>query len=167
MSKKILILFLFSSIIAMGQTGDESNMLTHISRKGIYQIKYNKEHWQKVEGEVKWDADFVDTYGLLAAYFIEYDYFLAEKDLKTTIKDQFKDLGKMKNLKMYDKKINEMKVHYFELDLEYQGFMYAYQGFIYNGKGGSMEIHFGVQEEGLKQYQEYIDEFCNGITIIK
>ncbi|TGD59280.1 hypothetical protein E4635_03345 [Flavobacterium humi] len=156
--------------MAFGQDKTNANnpdMLTHISRKGIYQIKYNKKHWQKEEGETKWDADFHDTYNLLAAYFIEYDYYLAEKDLKATIKEQFKDLGKMKDLKLYDKKINGMKVHYFELNLEYQGFWYAYQGFIYNGKGGSMEVHFGVQQEGLKQYQEYIDEFCNGITIIE
>ncbi|MBC5836203.1 hypothetical protein G6N05_15050 [Flavobacterium sp. F372] len=164
-----MFLLLFSSIIAIGQntTDSDSNILTHICRKGVFEIKYNKEHWQKSNDISKWDVEFHDTHNLVDAYFIEYDYFVSKKNLKSTIKEQYKELGKIKNLKIYDKKINEMNVNYFECELEFNNSTYIFQGFLYNGKGGTMEIQFGVQEEALKQYQAYIDEFCGGIKMIK
>lgn len=60
-----------------------------------------------------------------------------------------------------------MNVNYFECELEYNNYMYNFQGFLYNGKGGTMEIQFGLQEEALKQSQAIIDEFCNGIKEVK
>lgn len=169
MSKKYILIFLLFNIGAIAQSSINSypNIITHYSRKGVYEIKYNKEHWQKTENNSKWDAEFHDNYNLINAYFIEFDYFVTDKNLKSTIKGQYQNLGKIKNLKVYKKKINEMNVNYFECELENNNIVYVFQGFLYNGKGGTMEIQFGVQEEGLKQNQGIIDEFCNGIKEIK
>jgi hypothetical protein len=169
MSKKYTLIILFFNIVAVAQNSinSDSNIIKHFSRKGVYEIKYNKEHWQKNENNSKWDAEFHDNYNLLNAYFIEFDYFVTDKNLKSTIKEQYQKLGKIKNLKVYKKNINEMSVNYFECELEYNNYMYIFQGFLYNGKGGTMEIQFGVQEEALKQNQVIIDEFCNGIKEIK
>ncbi len=167
MLKKILFLLLFSCLTAIGQNKANSTILSHISRKGLYEIQYNKAHWQIGENTSQWDVLFHDTYSLLDAYFIEYDYFLNEKNLKETLKEQYKGIGKVRNLKMYEKKINEMSVTYFECEIDFNDLTYCYQGFYYNGKGGTIQVQFVLQKEGLKQYKEYIDEFCNGIKIIK
>jgi hypothetical protein len=169
MSKKYILIFLFFNIVAIAQNSINSdpNIITYFSRKGVYEIKYNKEHWQKNENNSKWDAEFHDNYNLLNAYFIEFDYFVTDKNLKSTIKEQYQKLGKIKNLKVYKKNINEMSVNYFECELEYNNYIYIFQGFLYNGKGGTMEIQFGAQKEVLKQNQGIIDEFCNGIKEIK
>lgn len=165
MNKKYLFLFLFFSAIVTAQNSSESdsNMLTHISRKKVFEIKYNKEHWIKNDIASKWDSEFHDPYNLVNIYFSEFDYFLNKKNLKSILKKQYDGVGKVKKLNIYNKTINKMEGNYFECELEYNNSTYIFQGFVYNGKGGTMEIQFGLQEEALKQYQESINEFCNGI----
>jgi hypothetical protein len=141
--------------------------LTYTSRKGIYKINYNRQSWQKSSEKSEWDAEFHDSYNLINAYFIEYDYFISDKSLKSNIREQYKDFGKIKNLRIYKKEINELEVNYFECELEYNDLEYNYQGFTYNGKGGSIELQFGFQEECSAQCQKLINEFCSGIEIIK
>lgn len=169
MSKKSIIFFLFFTILAVAQNTmvTDPNKMTYSSRKGLYEIKYNKELWKKKESNSKWDAEFQDSYNLINAYFIEFDYFVTDKNLKSTLKEQYQKLGRIKNLKIYKKKINEMNVNYFMCELEYNNYKYIFQGFLYNGKGGTMEIQFGAQEEALMQNQRMIDEFCIGIKEIK
>jgi hypothetical protein len=113
-----------------------------------------------------WDVEFHDKYNLVNVYFIEYDYFLSDKKLKTIIEDQYKEFGKIKNLKIYKKKINNLEVNYFECELDYNDYLYKYQGFIYNGKGGSIQIQYGAQAEAITQNQSIIDELNKGISII-
>lgn len=168
MIKKILFIFLLSSLGAVAQNKiNAANEETYVSRKGVYQLKYDTNHWKRNAETSGWDASFSDNYDLLTAYFNEYDYFISEKDLKSTIKEQYKAYGDVKNLKIRKKKINGLEVNYFECELKFESYEYKYQGFVVNGKGGAMEIHFGVQKEGLTQYQALIDEFCAGLTVIK
>lgn len=102
----------------------------------------------------------------MTAYFIEYDYFISDKKIKSTIEDEYKEFGKIKNLKIYKKKINDLTVNYFECELDYNDMLYKYQGFIYNGKGGSIQMQFGAQAEAIEQNQALIDELNNGLSIL-
>ena len=166
MSKNLLLLFLLSSFIAIGQTKKNSKLETYTSRKEVYQIKYNPEHWIRNTDSIDWDVQFHDKYNLVNAYFIEYDYFITDKNLKSTIQDEYKEFGKIKNLKISKKKINDLTVNYFECELDYNDILYKYQGFIYNGKGGSIQMQFGGQAEAIEPNQGIIDELNNGISII-
>lgn len=166
MSKKIIVLFLLSFVLSFGQTKSNSKSETYTSRKELYQIKYNPQHWIKSPESTNWDVEFHDKYNLVNVYFIEYDYFLSDKKLKSIIEDQYKEFGKIKNLKIYKKKINNFEVNYFECELDYNDYLYKYQGFIYNGKGGSIQIQYGAQAEAITQNQNIIDELNNGISII-
>jgi hypothetical protein len=166
MSKKILFLLLLSSIFATAQNKNNSKLETYTSQKELYQIKYNPEHWIKNPQSENWDAEFHDKYSLVNVYFIEYDYFISDKKLKSTIEDEYKEFGKIKNLKIYKKKINNLEVNYFECELDYNNYLYKYQGFIYSGKGGSIQMQYGAQAEAIEQNQNLIDELNNGISII-
>ncbi|MDR6761742.1 hypothetical protein J2Y38_001951 [Flavobacterium sp. 2755] len=166
MSKKLILLFLLSSFFAIGQTKNTSKSETYTSRKNIYEIKYNPEHWIKNPESQNWDVEFHDRYNLISAYFIEYDHFIPDKKLKSTIEEQYKEFGKIKNLKIYKKKINNIEVNYFDCELDYNDYLYKYQGFIYNGKGGSIQLQYSAQAEALEQNQNIIDELNNGISII-
>jgi hypothetical protein len=165
MSKKFILLFFLSSLFAIGQTKKASKLETYTSRKEIYEIKYNPEKWIMTETS-DWDVQFHDKYNLVNAYFIEYDYFITDKKLKSTIEDEYKEFGKIKNLKITKKKINDLTVNYFECELDYNDMLYKYQGFIYNGKGGSIQMQYGAQAEAIEQNQGLIDELNNGISII-
>lgn len=168
MSKKLLFLFLLSGFFSIAQTAKTNSQTeTYTSRKELYKIAYNPDHWIKNPQSESWDAEFHDKYNLINAYFIEYDYFISDKKLKSTIEDEYKEFGKIKNLKIYKKKINSMTVNYFECELDYNDFLYKYQGFIYNGKGGSIQMQFGAQAEAIEQNQTLIDELNNGILIIE
>ncbi|WP_343614308.1 hypothetical protein [Flavobacterium sp.] len=166
MSKKLILLFLLSGFFAVGQTKNNSKSETYTSRKGIYEIKYNPEHWIQNPQSENWDAEFHDKYNLVNAYFIEYDYFIPEKKLKSTIEEQYKEYGKIKNLKIFKKKLNNIEVNYFTCELDYNDFLYKYQGYIYNGKGGSIQLQYGGQAESIEQNQNTINELDNGISII-
>lgn len=166
MSKKLILLFLLSSFFSIGQTKNNSKSESYTSRKNIYEIKYNPEHWIKNPESQNWDVEFHDRYNLINAYFIEYDHFIPDKKLKSTIEEQYKEFGKIKNLKIYKKKINNIEVNYFDCELDYNDFLYKYQGFIYNGKGGSIQLQYSAQAEALEQNQNIIDELNNGISII-
>jgi hypothetical protein len=165
MSKKFILLFFLSSLFAIGQAKKTSKLETYTSRKEIYEIKYNPEKWIMTETS-DWDVQFHDKYNLVNAYFIEYDYFITDKKLKSTIEDEYKEFGKIKNLKITKKKINDLTVNYFECELDYNDMLYKYQGFIYNGKGGSIQMQYGAQAEAIEQNQNIIDELNNGISII-
>ncbi|MBZ4042550.1 hypothetical protein [Flavobacterium hibisci] len=165
MLKKLILLFLLSCLFTMGQSKKNSKLDSYISRKGIYEIKYNPENWVRTESS-DWDVEFHDKYNLVNVYFIEYDYFITDKKLKSTIEDEYKEFGKIKNLKISKKKINDLMVNYFECELDYNDILYKYQGFIYNGKGGSIQMQYGAQAEAIEQNQNIIDELNNGISII-
>jgi hypothetical protein len=165
MLQKYTLLIVLFSFLGFGQTKNSTK--TYVSRKGLYEIAYNTEHWQKSDETSIWDAEFYDTYNLLKIYFSEFDYFVENKKLKKTITEQYKSLGKIKNLKIYQKKINEMEVNYFMCTLDYHDSTYIFQGFFYNGKGGTVEVQFGAQQEAVNQNQELIEEFCNGIKKVK
>ena len=168
MTKKITMFFLLLNAVVFAQSHATKDLTAnHISKKGVYEIKYNTERWQKSNNASLWDAEFHDNYNLINVYFIELDYFVTDKNLKSVIKEQYKGLGEIKNLKLSKKNINGMKVNYFECELEKDDYTYVYQGFLYNGKAGTMEIQFSMQKEAVEQSQEKIDEFCNGIKEIK
>jgi len=166
MSKKLIFLFLLSGFLMMGQTKGSQKSETYTSRKDLYKIKYNPDRWIKSESQ-NWDAEFKDKYNLLTAYFIEYDYYVSDKKLKSTLEDQFKEFGKIKKVKFYKKKINKIEVNYFECELDFDSFLYKYQGFFYNGKGGTVQIQFGGQAESIEQNQDLIDELNNGFSLIE
>lgn len=104
---------------------------------------------------------------MIKIYFSEFDYFVNDKKLKKTITDQFASFGKIKDLKLYKKNINDMEVNYFVCKLDYNDLTYVFQGFFYNGIGGTIEIQFGAQTEAVNQNQELINEFCLGLKKIK
>ncbi|RZJ51402.1 MAG: hypothetical protein EOO44_14700 [Flavobacterium sp.] len=160
-----ILLFFLSSLFAIGQAKKTPKLETYTSRKEIYEIKYNPEKWILTETS-DWDVQFHDKYNLVNAYFIEYDYFITDKNLKSTIEDEYKEFGKIKNLKITKKKINDLTVNYFECELNYNDMLYKYQGFIYNGKGGSIQMQYGAQAEAIEQNQGIIDEMNNGISVI-
>lgn len=164
MIQKTIILILLINCSAIGLS---QNLGAFTSRKGIYKINYDTQSWQKNSESSKWDAEFHDSYNLIKAYFIEYDYFISDKSLKSNIREQFKDYGKIKNLKINKRKINELEVNYFECELENNELVYNFQGFIYSGKGGSIELQFGFQKECSAQCQKLVDEFYSGIEILK
>lgn len=164
--KKIIFFFLLSNVAIFGQTTSISTDI-YISRKGLYQIKYNSEKWHKNLEKTAWDIQFKDKYNLLTAYFMEFDSFIPENKLKTTIKGQFEGLGKIKDLKIYKKTINDLAGNYFEFEFIFKGYSYKYQGFIYNGKGGAIELQFGMQSEAVQQFQHLVDELCNNLTLYK
>lgn len=166
MSQKLIFLFLLSGFFAIGQTKSNSKSETYTSRKELYKINYNPDHWIKNPQSESWDVEFHEKYNLVNAYFIEYDYFISDKKLKSTIEDEFKEFGKIKNLKVYKKKVNNIEVNYFECELDYNDFLYKYQGFFYNGKGGSIQMQYGAQAEAIGQNQNIIDELNNGLSII-
>jgi hypothetical protein len=165
MSKKLMLLFLLSGICMIGQTKKNPNLETYTSRKKVYEIKYAPERWIRADTS-DWDVEFHDQYNLVTAYFIEYDYFISDKKLKSTIEDEYKEFGKIKNLKIYKKKIKDLTVNYFECELDYNDMLYKYQGFFYSGKGGSIQMQFGAQAEAIEQNQGLIDELNNGISIL-
>jgi hypothetical protein len=166
MSKKLIVLFLLSCLLSFGQTKSNSKSETYTSRKELYQIKYNPDHWIKNSKSENWDVEFNDKYNLVNVYFIEYDYFISDKKLKSTIEDQYKEFGKIKNLKIYKKKLNTIEVNYFTCELDYNEYLYKYQGFFYSGKGGSIQMQYGAQAEAIEQNQNLIDELNNGISIL-
>jgi hypothetical protein len=166
MSKKIFLLFLLSGYFVAAQTKNNPKLETYTSRKEIYEIKYNPQHWTKSPQTETWDVEFRDKYNLISAYFIEYDHFIPDKKLKSTIEEQYKEFGEIKNLKIYKKKVNSIEVNYFECELDYNDYLYKYQGFIYSGKGGSIQLQYGAQAEAIERNQKLIDELNNGISII-
>jgi hypothetical protein len=167
MSKKLIFLFLISSFVMLGQTKNDPKTETYTSRKELYQLKYNPNNWVKSPESKNWDAEFNDKYNLLTAYFIEYDYFISDSKLKSTLENQFKDFGKIKKVKFYKKKINNLEVNYFECELDYNSFLYKYQGFFYNGKGGTVQIQYGGQAESIEQNLDIINELNNGFSLIE
>ncbi len=162
MVKKVLVLMVLISASAIGQN---SQIQTYVGKKGLYKIDYNKS-WIKSDNQTEWDAVFNDAYNLVTCSYKEFDYFFSQKSLKKSIKEQYTSIGKVSNFKIHKKKLNDLEVDYFECELEYQGFEYIYQGFVYNGIGGTVEIQFGVQKEGITQYQKLIDEFCLGFGLV-
>jgi len=166
MSKKLIVLFLLSCLFSLGQTKSNSKSETYTSRKGLYQIKYTPDHWIKNSKSENWDAEFNDKYNLVTVYFIEYDYFISDKKLKSTIEEEYKEFGKIKNLKIYKKKLQNIEVTYFTCELDYNDYLYKYQGFFYSGKGGSIQMQYGGQAEAIEQNQNLIDELNNGISIL-
>ncbi|QSB26207.1 hypothetical protein [Flavobacterium sp. CLA17] len=166
MLNKLMLLFLLSAACMTGQTKSNTKVETYTSRKKLYEIKYAPERWIRADTS-DWDVEFHDQYNLVTAYFIEYDYFISDKKLKSTIEEEYKEFGKIKNLKIYKKKINDLTVNYFECELDYNDMLYKYQGFIYNGKGGSIQMQFGAQAEAIEQNKDIIDELSNGISIVK
>lgn len=166
MLNKLILLFLLSATCMTAQTKSNTKVETYTSRKKLYEIKYAPERWIRADTS-DWDVEFHDQYNLVTAYFIEYDYFISDKKLKSTIEDEYKEFGKIKNLKIYKKKINDLTVNYFECELDYNDLLYKYQGFIYNGKGGSIQMQFGAQDEAIEQNKDIIDELSNGISIVK
>lgn len=166
MSKKLIVLFLLSCLLSFGQTKSNSKSETYTTRKQLYQIKYNPDHWIKNSKSENWDVEFNDKYNLVNVYFIEYDYFISDKKLKSTIEGEYKEFGKIKNLKIYKKKLNSIEVNYFTCELDYNDYLYKYQGFFYSGKGGSIQMHYGGQAEAIEQNQNLIDEMNNGISVL-
>ena len=166
MSKNIIFLFLISGLFMMGQSQKNANIETYTSRKGIYELKYDPKKWIRADSS-EWDVQFNDKYNLVTVYFMEYDYFITDKKLKSVIEDQYKEYGKIKNLKIYKKKINNLTVNYFECDLNYNDILYKYQGFTYNGKGGSIQMQFGAQAEAIEPNQGIIDELNNGLFVVE
>lgn len=166
MSKKLILLFLLSGFFMTGQTNQNSKLETYTSRKELYQIKSNPDHWVKNSESESWDVEFHDKYNLITAYFIEYDYFISDKKIKSTIEDEFKEFGKIKNLKIYKKKINNIEVNYYTCALDYNDYLYEYEGFIYSGKGGSIQLQFAAQAEAIAQNRKLVDELNNGFSII-
>lgn len=164
MKKLISFLVLIATVAMWGQNSLDNNSKIYVSKKGLYQIKYG-EKWHEEMNRTKWDVEFGDRYNLISAYFIEYDYFISEKHLKSQINAQFLEYGKTKKFKTYKKKINNLEVNYFEFELNYSGNTCKYQGFLYNGKGGSIELLFGGQAESMEKNQDSIEEFCNGISV--
>jgi len=161
-----LLLLIIFSVNAIGQI-QKPNISEFTSRKGLYKISYNNQDWEQSTEESGWDAVFQGSYGSIDAYFMEYDYFISEKNIKSTIKEEFQDSGKIKNFKMYKKKINNLDVNYYEMELIYSGLTYLYQGFFYNGKGGSIQLQFGFQKECGAQCQKLVDEFNSGLKLAK
>ncbi|KAF2341486.1 hypothetical protein [Flavobacterium tistrianum] len=167
MLKKLTFLFLLSGFVMTSQTKNDEKTETFTSRKEIYQIKYNPNHWIKKFESQNWDAEFHDKYNLVTAYFIEYDYFVSNQKIKNTLEDQFKEFGKIKKVKFYKKRINNIEVNYFECELNYNSFLYKYQGFFYNGKGGTVQIQYGGQDKSIEQNLSIIEEFNNGFSLIE
>ncbi|OXA87243.1 hypothetical protein [Flavobacterium hercynium] len=166
MVKKLALLFMLSSFVAIGQTKKKPTLESYTSRKGIYELKYNPANWIKNEETTGWDAEFHDKYNLINAYFIEYDYFITEKNLKSTIEEQYKEFGTIANLKIAKKKINDLTVNYYTCELDYNDYLYKYQGFFYSGKGGSIQLQYGAQAEAIEPNQGIIDELNNGLVVI-
>lgn len=165
MKKLIPILIFLSTISTFGQSSLAENWKIYAGKKGLYQIKYNNENWHEEKNRSKWDAEFGDRYNLISAYFIEYDYFLSEKHLKSEINAQFVEYGKIKKFKTFKKEINNILVNYFEFELIYDGNTCKYQGFVYNDKGGSIELIFGGQLESIEKNQESIMQFETGFSL--
>lgn len=166
--KKIVFLFVLSSFAMTAQKKSDSKSETYVSRKETYQIKYNPDKWIKnTEPSTNWDAEFHDKYNVINAYFSEYDYFITDKNLKSTIEEQFKDVGAITNLKIFKKKISGISVNYFTCDLEYEQYLYKYQGYTFNGKGGSIQMQYSGQAEAIELNQATIDELNNSIEAVK
>lgn len=167
MKKQLTLLFLLSAFALLGQNSTGDNSKIFVGKKGLYQIKYNSDKWhQEVNKKTAWDAEFGDSYNLLSAYFIEYDYFISEKHIKSDAINQFKEYGKIKKFRTFKKQIGNLTVDYFEFLLDYQGNTCKYEGFIYNGKGGSVELIFGGQLESMGRNQDSINEFSNGFSLL-
>ena len=167
MSKKLIFLLLLCCFCSIAQTKNKSNLETYTSRKELYKIKYNPEHWIKNSESESWDVEFNDKYNLLTAYFIEYDYFISDKKLKSTIEEEFQEFGKIKNLKIYKKKINNIEVNYYTCELNYNDYLYKYEGFIFSGKGGSIQLQFAAQAEAIEPNRKLIEELNNGFSIVE
>lgn len=167
--KKIIFSFLLiSSMTLISQTSTlPANMEEYISKKNTHSILYNPSHWIPDTASTGWDKEFNDSYNLVTAYFSAFDYFIPEAKIKETIKSQYSDFGKVKNLKIYPKTINGLNVNYFECELNYKDYDYRYEGFLYNARSGTVELTFGGQVESIKISRELIDEFCNGFKEIK
>lgn len=101
----------------------------------------------------------------MTAYFIEYDYFITDKKI-STIEEEFHDFGKIKNLKIYKKKINNTEVNYYTCELNYNDYLYKYEGFFYSGKGGSVQLQFAAQAEAIEPNRKLIEELNNGFFVI-
>ena len=96
MLQRSIIPLLFLSSVAMGQLKNsiDADKTTHKSRKGIFEITYNKNQWQQSDSASKWDAEFHDTYKLINIYFIEYDIFIPHENIKKQYKRNTKLLAK-------------------------------------------------------------------------
>lgn len=162
MKKQLLFLFLVTTLTLSGQnTVATGTLQTYKGKKGLFRIQYRAQKWHQAE-KSGWDAEFYDQYNLLTAYYIEYDYFISDHQLKSSLKAEFKGYGKIKKFTSYRKQINGLTVSYFEFQLRYNGNLCTYRGFVHNGKGGSVELLFGGQAEGMIQNLESITEFENG-----
>jgi|GEM_PF-1832487 len=166
----MIILLVFFIFGLQGQNiQDSSKKLTaYVSKKKTYQVDFDKEQWQILDKTTDWDVEFRDTHDLISVYFKELGYFIAPDKLKQTIKAQFEDIGKVRNLKIYKRKLRYLTVDYFECELKYKGYNYKYQGFVYdNGRSGSVELQFGGEEENVRRLLGLIDEFCNNFREVK
>lgn len=168
MTKLIVIIPLFFHLGLAAQTRLDtvSNIATYVSKKKTYEIQYNLEHWKIGSDSAKWDIEFHDVHDLIVVYFSAFNYFIPEKKLKETIKSQYEQIGKIKNLRIYKKSLKHMEVDFFECELMFKGYNYKYQGFVFSGQSGSIELQFGGQEESMGRNQKIIEEFCNGVAEI-
>jgi hypothetical protein len=166
MNKQIIFILLLSTLNVAGQNSSNDSLKTYFGKKGLYQIKYKTEKWHEEKNRTKWDIEFGDKYDLLSAFYIEYDYFISEKHLKSQTKLQFAEYGKIKKFKTYKKLINNLIVNYFEFELNYDTNICRYEGFCYNGNGGTVELMFSGQLESIEKNKNTIEEFSNGFSLV-
>jgi len=156
------------TLISQAMPGASEGYKIHVSKKGVYQIRYNEKEWQIDNKESKWDTEFKDTYELIFAYFTELEHFVEDHELKKTIRAQFEPESRTKKLKVYKKTINGLEVDFFELEVEYKKFIYLYQGFYYNnGRSGTVILQIGGAEANMKRLQPLIDEFFQGFSVVR
>ncbi|NMH26645.1 hypothetical protein [Flavobacterium silvaticum] len=166
MNKKILLLFFLVSLVPNARS-QKQELQKFTSKKGLYEISYSSKSWQKSNEQSVWDAEFNDTYNVVKAFFNEFDYFVPDENLESTVREQFANQGEIKSLKIYKKKINGLEVDYFELALVFSGMTYNFEGFFYNGQGGAVELSFRFQKECGAPCQERIAAFCSGFKLVK
>jgi hypothetical protein len=151
MQKLIILIALLShfGVVAQTRMNTASNIATYTSKKKTYEIQYNLEHWKISTDSTKWDIEFHDVHDLITVFFSAFNYFIPEKKLKETIKSQYEQIGKLKGLRIYKKRLKHMDVDYFECELMFKGYKYKYEGFVSSGQSGSVELQFGGQEESI------------------
>ncbi len=165
----LTLFFLFFEFVLSAQKVevlDTTNYLLYTSNKKVCEIKYNKAHWQIDTAKTDWDISFKDPFDLVNAWFQEFDYFVSVKNLKGTIKNQYEDIGRVRNLKIYTKNINGLTVNYYDCNITYNREVYRYEGFFYNGLSGTIQLQLRLQLESLPIFEERIRNFFNGFRII-
>jgi hypothetical protein len=111
----------------------------------------------------EWDATFTSKDQAINAYCLDSRLSMPTGELKNTIEEQWREIGKITNFQTSTDTINNLSFTRYDMLLEYGGVTYQYRGYIYTTLRGSFQLMIGTQKEVFEEDIMKIELFARGI----